>query len=504
MSSKAAAYARFSSDNQREESITAQLRAIHGYAVKNDIEIIREYTDEARTATTDDRPGFLQMIDDIKTGRVIVDLVLVHKLDRFARNRYDSAVYRKILTQAGARLIAVDQPLDDRPESVLLESLLEGLAEYYSKNLSREVMKGMKENAYKGKFNGGWVPLGYDIEDGKYLINEREASIIRLIFSMFLEGNGYGFIMDRLNSMGFKTKRGKPFGKNSLHEILRNPKYAGYYVFNRAPRRLDGKRNSRRKKDNDEIITVPEAVPAIISEDDFGRVQEIMNGKKRGPRQQKDALYILTGKVICGECNSAMVGNSSRRAAGSEPTRYYECSRKLRTKECSSRRYPKEELEQYVFSVIQENFLSAEKIPEVAKQLLALAREKDQQGREEEITIQAKLDEVNNKISNIVKAVEDGADFQVFGSRLRELKTAREELQNRLGSLSSPLAGVTEEMVVEFLSAIPKIDFPRLNDMEKKKIVDSYVHDIKVFKDSTDVNLMINIGADKTGVGGGT
>ena len=205
-------YARFSSDNQREESITAQVRACTEYARRKGYPVVKVYTDEARSATTDDRPGFLTMIDDIKSGRVEAQFLLVHKLDRFARNRYDSAVYRRTLASAGIRLIAVDQPLDDSPESVLLESLLEGLAEYYSKNLSREVMKGMKENAYQARFNGGWVPLGYNVIDGHYSINEQEAPVIRLIFSMFLQGHGYIKIMDKLNELGYLTRQGRPFG----------------------------------------------------------------------------------------------------------------------------------------------------------------------------------------------------------------------------------------------------------------------------------------------------
>ncbi|MGB9860485.1 MAG: recombinase family protein, partial [Moorellaceae bacterium] len=146
---KAVAYARFSSDNQREESITAQLRAIREYAAKHNIIIIREYTDEARSATTDDRPGFLQMISDLRNGVIRPDLVLVHKLDRFARNRYDAAIYRREIQRAGARLIAVEQPLDDSPEGTFLEGILEAMAEYYSRNLGREVMKGMRETAFQ-------------------------------------------------------------------------------------------------------------------------------------------------------------------------------------------------------------------------------------------------------------------------------------------------------------------------------------------------------------------
>ena len=161
----AVAYARFSSDNQREESIAAQLRAIREYAARNGIEIVRTYTD--------DRPGFQRMIADLRNG-LRLDLVLVHKLDRFARNRYDGAVYRREIQKAGARLVAVDQPLDDSPEAVLLESLLEGLAEYYSKNLAREVMKGMREMALQAKHTGGIPPLGYDVgPDGRYIAQGR-------------------------------------------------------------------------------------------------------------------------------------------------------------------------------------------------------------------------------------------------------------------------------------------------------------------------------------------
>lgn len=505
MPGTAIAYARYSDDQQREESLTAQLRAIQEYAKKNKITVIREYTDEAKSATTDDRPGFLRMINDLKTKQAKVDLVLVHKLDRFARNRYDSAVYRKELSRVGARLVAVDQPLDDSPESVLLESLLEGLAEYYSKNLAREVMKGLKENAYQAKFNGGWAPLGYDTIEGHYLVNELEASVVRLIFAMYLDGHGYGSILSKLNALGYKTKRGRPFGKNSIYEILRNAKYAGHYVFNKAPRRIDGKRNWHRKKDNTEVITVRDAVPAIISEEDFSMVQAKMNTREKGPRQQKDAtIYILTGKAVCGKCGGPLVGNSSRRAAGAEPTRYYECSKKLRTKECDLKRKPRVALEAEVFEVIQANFLAPKKLPEVAKKMVALATEKDQESMREEKNLKVELADTLEKIDNIVKAVENGADFTIFGPRLKELRARKEDLQYRLEAIKNPLEGITEEMVLTYLSTLPKGDSGDLTDLDKKKIVDNHVHEVIVYEDHTNVNLKVVIGADKDGVGGGT
>lgn len=504
---RAIIYARYSSDNQREESITAQVRACEEYARRKGYAVVKVYTDEARSATTDDRPGFLQMIEDVKTGRVGADLLLIHKLDRFARNRYDSAVYRKVLTNAGVRLVAVDQPLDDSPESVLLESLLEGLAEYYSKNLAREVMKGMKENAYQARFNGGWVPLGYDVVDGRYVINEREARVVRLIFSMFLQGHGYGKILDKLNELGYRTKRGRPFGKNSLYEILRNPKYAGQYVFNRALRRLNGKRNWHRKKEESEVIALSGAVPAIVTEEDFKKVQEIMDKRKKttGPRQKGEEIYFLTGKAVCGECGAAMVGNSSSRKAGAKPTRYYECNRKLRTRECRNRRVPKEYLENYVTDAIEQNVFSAEALPELAKKMVALVKERDRQSVQEEKTVRTELADVEGKIGNLIRAIEDGAiDYDILAARLRALKARKEELQAQLDSLKAAFPEITEEMVLKYLSATQGSVIDRADLLAQKKIVDLYVHEVKVFNDRVDVVLKVTLGADKDGVGGGT
>ena len=156
---KGVAYARFSSENQRDESIDAQLRAIRKYAEDNGIEIIREYTDRAKTGTNADRESFQAMLNDSQYGDF--SLVIVHKLDRFARNRYDSAVSKAKLKSNGVRIVSVLEHFDDSPESIITEGLLEAMSEYYSANLSREVMKGMKENALSCKHTGGKPPLGY-------------------------------------------------------------------------------------------------------------------------------------------------------------------------------------------------------------------------------------------------------------------------------------------------------------------------------------------------------
>ena len=233
---KAVAYARFSSDNQREESIDAQLRAIEEYAERNNILIIDNFIDEARSATNDNRPAFQKMIEASYNNNF--EHVLVHKLDRFSRDRYDSAIYKRKLKLNGVSVLSVLENLDNSPESIILESVLEGMNEYYSKNLSREVKKGLKENALKCKFNGGSPPLGYDVDDNKELIiNDDEARAVRLIYERYLSGHGYSTIQDNLNNLGYKTKKGNEFSKNSIYEILRKEKYIGKYVFKRKKSR---------------------------------------------------------------------------------------------------------------------------------------------------------------------------------------------------------------------------------------------------------------------------
>lgn len=151
-------YARYSSDNQREESIEGQLRECKEYADQNGITVVRTYIDRALSAKTDSRPQFQQMIHDSATHTF--EAVLVWKLDRFSRNRYDSAHYKRILKNNRVHVVSVTEPISNTPEGIMLESLLEGMAEYYSAELAEKVSRGHKENALKAKFNGGPVPLG--------------------------------------------------------------------------------------------------------------------------------------------------------------------------------------------------------------------------------------------------------------------------------------------------------------------------------------------------------
>lgn len=504
---KAVAYARFSTDKQREESITAQLRAIHEYAKKHQIEIVKEYCDEGRSATTDERPAFQRMISELK--QLKPNFVLVHKLDRFARDRFDAAFYRREIQKAGAKLIAVDQDFGDSPESVLLESLVEGMAEYYSKNLAREVMKGMKENAYKAQFNGGWVPLGYDIDENKrYVVNEKEAAAVRLIFSLKLKGYSYSRIAEELNEKGYKTKRGRPFGKNSIYEILRNEKYCGTYIFNETPKKIHGKRNNRIKKPAEEIIKVEGGVPSIISRQDWERVQKMLDSKKLTTPRKASTVYILTGILKCCECGSAMTGQSITRKTKDSKKKYYYymCSNAKRKAGCShTKQHPKELLENKVLEAIEERVTKIKDVPFLADKLWEEIQKINAERDTELEDVRRQLKEVQKTLDNYTRAIEKGVAIDFLVDKINEAGRQKKQLEKIIAERRSPFADITKQDVVRYLRSQSQLTIDR-SDLEKcKKTVADCIESITVFEDSSiQIMFKYNFGTDKTGVGGGT
>ncbi|MCD7958874.1 MAG: recombinase family protein [Ruminococcus sp.] len=307
---RVALYARFSSDNQRSESNDAQIRAMNQFCKQQHWQIVSTYTDEVRSATTDNRPQFQQMIAD--SGKGVFDIALIHKLNRFSRDRYDSAIYKKRLKKNHVRLCSVMERMDDSPESIMMESVLEGMAEYHSKNLGREVMKGMNETALQCKHTGGCTPLEFDLDESrKLVINPHEAEAVKLIFDMYTDGYGYSKIIDVLNSRGYKTKKGQDFGKNSLYEIFGSEKYTGTYVFNRASSKAcDGKRNNHSSKDCSRTIRIENGCPQIISKELFEKVQRLCEANRRNAgRYHSKEFYLLSGKVVCGICGKKMQGD---------------------------------------------------------------------------------------------------------------------------------------------------------------------------------------------------
>jgi DNA invertase Pin-like site-specific DNA recombinase len=355
----AVAYARYSSANQREESIDAQLRAIREYCKKENIELIAEFTDEAISGKSDNREDFQKMINQLLKGHLQADFVLVHKFNRFARNKYDSALYKKKLKDIDIKVISVSQKIDDTPEGELLEGFLETIDQYYSANLAVEVRKGLRENALKGKHAGGQVLFGYSLDEEGYYIPNENAKIVKRIFEEYAAGYPKMDICYRLNKEGYRNQRGKKFNTRTLSDLLRNEKYIGNYVYTidkTETIRLDG-------------IIKDHPIDIKL----WNKVQELCEqGSLKGRERKKKRSYLLTGKTFCRECGYQISGGGSKRS-GNKPdgklNYYYKCVGKTKYKNgCKSRSLNKDVFEPKVLEAIMGVVMDEKRIKQIAKE----------------------------------------------------------------------------------------------------------------------------------------
>ncbi|WP_180269209.1 recombinase family protein [Clostridium cadaveris] len=489
---RAVAYARYSSDNQREESIDAQIRAINQYAQNNDIQIVTTYIDEAKSAKTDDRPSFTRMIKESALG--LFDMIIVHKLDRFARNRYDSAFYKKKLKDNGVRIVSVLEHLDSSPESIMLESVLEGMAEYYSVNLAREVMKGMKETALQCKHAGGTPPLGYDVKaDKTYEINLEESKTVKTIFKMYASGHSYNKIIDYLNNEGIKTKRGNIFGKNSLHDMLKNEKYNGVYVFNKSSSEVNGKRNSHLYKPDDKIIRIEGGMPQIIDDELWNQVQKKMDINRRGKSgNSAKRVYLLTGLIYCGKCEKAMTGNT--RYAGRNKTLYqtYECSTRKRNHECDMKSISKDYIENIVMNHLYNTLFSPKGIENTIKSIRNSALIKNQEIEKDIKEYSVELSGIETKINNITNAIANGMFHSSMKNKLDELETRKSVLNMRLSEAKreSEVMTPSDEIIRAYLLKDSNIKNKSLE--EQRLIIQTYVSKIIVNENTIVINTIVS------------
>ena len=490
MPQTAVAYARYSHDTQREESITAQFRAIHEYAKKNGITIVQEYVDEAKSASvfaTKPRLEFEQMLDDIMAERIKVKYVFFHKIDRFGRNDYDIARFKHFTRQKGIKIIYVDMDIPEGPEGVIVEQMMIGWAEYYSLNLSKEIRKGMKENALSGKHRGGRPPLGYDkTKDGKYIINQQEAPIVKKIFEMVAEGEGYSAIIDYLNEKGYKTKLGKPFGKNSIHDLLKNEKYVGVYTAGKYSTASTG----------GEIITLPGEVPAIIARELWDEVQSILLRRKQvAPRNKGKTIYLLTGKIFCGKCGGAYTGRSGMGGRGRR-YRYsqYDCTNKRQTRTCDNAPIRKEIIENYVLDEI-ENLFKRTNMESIATQIEERYKKLSETSSLEIEILKESLADINKRMDRLFEAIETGTmDSQIAGPRLNSLASEKERKEARLNMLNKTnLIPFTKEQVVAWLKLNREILADRKDLKACKKMIERYIEKVILGEKNIKIQLKIQI-----------
>ena len=495
ISNTAAIYARYSSTNQREESIEAQIRACQDYAKRNGLVIVDIYTDSAKTGTNAEREEFQRMIADSATGKF--EFVIVHKLDRFSRDRYDSIAYKRKLKLNGVTLRSVLENLDGSPESLILESLLEGMAAYYSQNLAREALKGMKENGYKCMHVGGIPPLGYDVdkETKKYVINEEEAMVVRYIFSSYADGVGYNQIVRYLNANGYHSKRGRAFGKNSIHDLLKNIRYTGVYTFNmKQVKDSAGKRNNRPKPREEQII-IEGGMPAIIDKETFNRVQLLMsNGKQRGGLNRAQVVYLLSGILRCGECGASMWGNKSTDRHGNV-TYFYVCSTKDYKKHCENKSIRKEVIEDFVLTKLLEDVFKKDSIEQLRTNLIQYQKRRQESINKNSNNLKSEYEEIEQKIDKVVKLVsESGVTIDTVSQEIKELEEKREAIEKQIDNLNKESVSfyISEKQLNE-MTVHEQIVRDKTNKKKLREIVSYYVKNIYVYLDRIEIEYKFSV-----------
>jgi DNA invertase Pin-like site-specific DNA recombinase len=335
---KAVIYARYSSHNQTEQSIEGQLRDCYQFAERNGIVIVNEYIDRAQSGTKDDRPAFQKMIQDSEKKQFT--LVLVWKLDRFARNRYDAANYKHILKKHGAKLVSVMEPISDDPTGVLIEAVLEGSAEYYSRNLSQNIRRGLRESIMKGWFPGGHIPFGYLHQNHKLVPDPKNAPIVKEIFQRYVNGELPTVILADLNSRGVTFHNGRVFKVSSLAHVLENPTYTGNYYYGGQ--------------------FVEDCATPLIDQELFDQaaIRRAENRHAPAASRTEDVRFILLGKLFCGECGSNMSGDGGTSSIGVYH-HYYTCRKKKKDRNaCDSKTLRKYDIEYLICKVISDFILN--------------------------------------------------------------------------------------------------------------------------------------------------
>ena len=449
-------YARYSSDNQREESIEGQLRECQEYANKQGITIIGTYIDRALSAKTDNRPEFQRMIRDSAKG--LFEVIIIWKLDRFARNRYDSAHYKNVLRKNGVRVLSAKENISDGPEGIILESMLEGMAEYYSAELSVKVKRGMTENALKCKHNGGRPPIGYILDDNRqYQIDPVTEPIAKEIFERYADGESVAGIIKNLNVRGFVAQDGGKLTYNTFRNILRNRKYIGEYHYGET--------------------TIPNGVPAIIPVELFERVQKRVEKNRRAPARTKAKEdYLLTTKLYCGKCGTFMVGESGKSKTG-KMHYYYKCLSAKRKRGCNKKAVKKDWIEDLVVSFTMEHVLSDHIISRIAEAVVAL------QERENAVlpALRQQLTDTEQRISNVLNAIEQGVLTPTTKQRLTELEERRDGLKISIIQEEMARPMLTHEQVVFWISRFKE---GNITDSKfRQRLIDCFVNSIYLYDD---------------------
>ncbi len=467
----AVVYARFSSHRQGEQSIEGQVAEAERFAAEHGLTIIHVYADRAQTGRNDNREQFQLMLADAAKHKF--DALIVWKTDRIGRNKEEIALNKYHLKKNGIKIYYVAEMIPDTPEGIILESVIEGMAAYYSEQLSQNIKRGQRASAAKAQSTGGNRPLGYLTgPDKKFIIDPDNAPTVKLVFDLYAKGKTISEIVQKLNEQGCRTLKGKPFTHNSLRTILKNEKYIGIYTY----------------KDE---VRLENAIPAIVDKETFYKVQEMLKyNQKAAAHKNSKVEYLLTEKLFCGKCGAMMVGVCGTSRTGNRH-HYYYCHNQ-RKKLCNKKPVRQVWIEnlvlEYVIGLVQDEEL-LEFIAENTYQYY-IAQNTDTSYTD---SLQKSLTEVEKAISNLVRAIEQGIFNDATKQRMDELDEQKAEIKAALASAKlKENLGLTKEHIVYFLHQFANMDY---TDLEcQKRLIKTFINSVFVYDDK--VVLTFNYSGD--------
>ena len=476
----AAAYARYSTNHQRETSIAAQLEGIQAYCEREGITLAgMPYIDEARSGSNTDRPGFQRLLADVQKGKF--EAVVIYDISRGSRDVGDWFMFRKQMATLGIKVLSATNTLGDMddPNAFLQELLSVGLGQHMVLQSRQKSIAGKRIRAERGLHCGGTAPLGYDIVDGQYVINEREAAVVRMAFERYAAGDSYADIISRIEQTGVRGKNGHRIEANTLHYIFKNERYTGKYIwFDREERHM----HKHVGKDNEDKIIHMDAIPQIVSPEIWNMVRQRMEGNRRlGSGKRKEGRqYLLSGLIRCAECGSAMSGVTTVSKGLAYPR--YICLGKRVEKRCNNKNVKADLLEKYILQAIRDRFLSSDQLREVAEAILKNLS--DNTGEAD--AIREELRELETKTEKLLDIILNNEYTPAFKKRMQEYEEQRKTLEKRLAETNDKPMFTVDDLV-----AIMQRDIDLL-EANPREIILRYVKAIEVHHDKIVVVWAIN------------
>ena len=456
---RAVIYARYSSTHQRERSIEDQIADCRSYAERCGLMVVGIYADRAISGKTDERPDFQRMIDDSKKRQF--DRVIVWKLDRFARNRYDSALYKHKLKQNGVSVLSAMENIGEGDESIILEAILEASAEYYSRDLRKKVLRGLTTSAKKGLHNTGSVPYGYRLEGEKAVPDGERADFVAWAFDAYAKGAAPAELYREMQRRGVDTKNGRKVSYNIIGQMLRNEKYTGRGMWR----------------------GIPVEWPRLIDDETFAAARVRTEKNRRAPAAYKAAEpFILCGKAFCGYCGAPMLSGGGQGRSG-KYYRHYICRAKKKERACHKKTEDKDFLEWYIVEQTCAYVLAPERLEYIAERVVECYKESFDGQRVGVLEARiAKLDRDLDKTTDLLFAAPSAAAVDRINKHVVELEAQKGELEAELSGLKIAAAiTYTRDEVVAWLRQFCNGD--PLEAEFRRRIVETFINSVYVYDD---------------------